>query len=95
MFESSTFIVGSIYRPPSDSEYFQMFYITLEKVWLKYRNVLVIGDLDADFTRNRGEIQSAMGKRLHNILQHFDYLVVNDQPTRITSTLLREAFLIS
>ena len=26
-----------------------------------------------------------MGKRLHNILQHFDYSVVNDQPTRITS----------
>ena len=26
-----------------------------------------------------------MGKRLHNILQHFDYSVVNDQSTRITS----------
>ena len=47
MFESSTFIVGSIYRPPSDSEFFQRVYITLERVWLKYRNVLVIGDLNA------------------------------------------------
>ena len=85
MFDLSAFIVGSIYRPPSDSEFFQRFYITLEKVWLKYKNVIVIGDLNADFTRNRGEIKSAMGKRLHSILQHFDYSVVNDQPTRITS----------
>ena len=85
MFESSAFIVGSIYRPRSDSEFFQRFYIMLEKVWLKYRNVIVIGDLNADFTRNSGEIKSAMGKRLHNILQHFDYSLVNDQPTRITS----------
>ena len=38
---------------------------------------MVIGDLNADFTRNRGEITSVMGKRLHNILQHFDYSVVN------------------
>ena len=85
MFDLSALIVGSIYRPPSDSEFFQRFYITLEKVWLKHRNVIVIGDLNADFTKNRGEVKSAMGKRLHNILQHFDYSVVNDQPTRITS----------
>jgi hypothetical protein len=34
----------------------------LEKVWLKYRNVILIGDLNADFTRNGGEITSTMGK---------------------------------
>ena len=64
MFDSSafivgsiyTFIVGSIYRPPSDSEFIQRFYITLERIWLKYGNVIVIGDLNADFTRNRCEI---------------------------------------
>ena len=39
MFESAAFIVGTICRPPSDSDFFESFCVTSEKVWLKYRNV--------------------------------------------------------
>ena len=85
MFEVAAFIVGTIYRPPSDTDFFESFYVTLEKVWLKYRNVIVIGDLNADFTKNGENIISATGKRLHRMLQHFDYFVANDEPTRITA----------
>jgi hypothetical protein len=56
-------------------------------MWSKFRNVLNIGDLNADITRSKkGEIVSIQGKKLLRTLQHFNYSVMNDQPTRVTAT---------
>ena len=84
---STSTILGTVYRPPSDYNFFISFYTVLEKVWSKFRNVLIIGDLNAYITRSKnGEIVSIQGKKLLRTLQHFNYSVMNDQPTRVTAT---------
>ena len=61
--------------------------MVLEKVWSKYRNVAIVGDLNTDITRSEsGEMVSTYGKKLLGTLQHFNYSVVNDQPARVTAT---------
>ena len=83
---STSTVLGAVYRPPSNSNFFDSFYTVLEKVWSKYRNVVIVGDLNADITRSEnGEIVSTHGKKLLGTLQHFNYSVVNDQPTRVTA----------
>ncbi len=84
---STSTVLGTVYRPPSDCNFFNSFYTVLEKVWTKFRNVLIVGDLNADITRSKdGEIVSIQGKKLLRTLQHFNYSVMNDQPTRVTAT---------
>ena len=59
----------------------------MEKVWSKFRNVLILGDLNADITPSKNcEVVSMQGKTLLGTLQHFNYFVMNDQPTRVTAT---------
>ena len=84
---STSTILGTVYRPPSDSNFYNIFHTVLEKVWSKFRNVLIVGDLNADITPSKnGEVVSMQGKRLLGTLQHFNYSVMNDRPTRVTAT---------
>ena len=89
---STVFIVGTIYRPPDDNEFFGHFRQMLERVWMKHRNVMIVGDFNCDFSRREGDIiLSTCGKRLHNLLIQFEYSVANNQSTRVTkdtSTLI-------
>ena len=84
---STAFVVGTIYRPPSDLTFFKSFQLMLEKVWLKHRNVVILGDFNCDFAARKfdGTLSSDYGKKLQSLLQQFDYTVVNNQPTRVTS----------
>lgn len=43
--DSRAFIVGTIYRPSDNYNFFETFHQTLEKLWLKYKNVFIVGDL--------------------------------------------------
>ena len=80
-------VLGTVFKPPSNSNVFDNFYTVLEKVWTKYRHVVIMGDLNADITRSEnGEIVSTHGKKLLRTLQLFNYSVVNYQPTRVTAT---------
>ena len=83
---STQFIIGTIYRPPSSIDFFNSFHKTLEKVWLRFTNVLIVGDLNCDYSQKVGNIvPSTFGNRLQTSLLQFNYSVVNDQPTRVTS----------
>ena len=83
---SSVFIVGTVYRPPSDSLFFDRFQVILEKLWIKRRNVVIIGPLNYDSPRlTDGSLSSTSGQKLHDFLSQFDYMVINDKPTRVTS----------
>ena len=46
---------------------------------------MIVGDLNSDLTTNAGMTSSNAGRKLHDVLQQFDYSVVNHQPTRVTS----------
>lgn len=50
-----------IYRPPCDnistfSSFFNHFFDTLEKVWLKYSHVVMVRDFNCDFVQREGDI---------------------------------------
>ena len=84
---STSTVLGTVYRPPSNSNFFNNFYTVLEKVWTKYRNVVLVGDLNADITRSvNGEIVSTHGKKLLRTLELFNYSVMNYQLTRVAAT---------
>ena len=93
MVNSSVFIIGAVYRPlSSDSLFFERFQDLLEKLWIKCHNVVIVGDLNCDSARSTdGSITSISGQKLQNLLLQFDYMVINDKPTRVTkdtSTLI-------
>ena len=91
-FDSTALVLGTIYRPPSNDDFFNHFLLSLEKAWLKHKNVLIVGDLNCDvFHRNSVSNLSSAGIKLLRLLDQVNFSVVNDQPTRVsvnTSTLI-------
>ena len=89
---STQFIIGTTYKPPSSVHFFNNFHKTLEKVWLRFTNVLIVGDFNCDYAQRVGNIvPSTFGGKLQSSLLQFNYSVINDQPTRVTgdsSTLI-------
>jgi hypothetical protein len=59
------FTLGVVYRPPADSTtFFENFDRNLEKVWLEYKEIVMVGDFNCDFTVNdNGTIVSALGNK--------------------------------
>jgi hypothetical protein len=59
----------------------------LELVWSKFKNVLIVGDLNADISRSvNNDVSSIPGKKLLRTLEHFNYSIMNDQPTGVTTS---------
>ena len=84
---TKAFIFGAIYRPPSDTSFYEQFDKVLEHVWVKYKNIVITGDFNCDLTQTEsGIITSPLGNRLFNSLAQFNFAVVNKQATRITNT---------
>ena len=54
--------------------------------------MVIVGDLNCDSAHSTdGSITSISGQKLQNLLLQFDYMVINDKPTRVTkdkSTLI-------
>ena len=65
MTNTKAFIVGMIYRPPSDTSLYENFDKVLEHVWLKYKNIVINCDLTQ---MESGIITSPLGNRLFNSL---------------------------
>ena len=77
---SQSFLVGCIYRPPQDVLFFESFRELMTNVWLKRRNIVLIGDFNCDLMANSG----VNGRRLKNIMQSFNLKNVINAPTRVT-----------
>ncbi|KAL9952413.1 hypothetical protein ACROYT_G039663 [Oculina patagonica] len=56
LIDSNAFVVGTIYRPPSDGAFYERFHEILEKVWMKYKNVVIVGDFNCDYAQRNGDI---------------------------------------
>jgi len=86
--DSNVFVVGMIYRPPSDDAFFDRFHV----MWLEHKNVVIVGDFNCDYAQQYGDlVTSTTGKKLQTSLLQFDYTMVNNEPTRVTqdsSTLI-------
>ena len=42
---SQQFILGCIYRPPDHSQFYEILYTTLERIWMKRKNILLMEGL--------------------------------------------------
>ena len=78
--KSGKFMICCVYRPPTNFEFWDDFSEVLDEVKINYTsNIIIIGDLNADFKTHNG-IKMLSMCRLYN-MEH----LIND-PTRITTT---------
>lgn len=63
--QSQTWLFAFMYRPPDSATFFDIFNNVLEKVCVKRKNIVSLGDFNSDFLfRGKTEEQIANGKRL-------------------------------
>ena len=74
-----------VYRPPDNCDFFTVFPRSLEKVWMKFTNIVLVGDFNCNLLKNsHGELPHD-GNRLTRIFQQFSMSNVIEGPTRVTS----------
>lgn len=65
---SQRLLVGTVYRPPKDMDFYDTFNNILDDLWTKRNNILLIGDFNSDLmTRNKND----QGKKLQFIVNIF------------------------
>ena len=85
--QSQTWLVACIYRPPDNGAFFDAFNKVLEKVWMKRKNILLLGDFNSDFLfRGKTKEQIANGKRLKRIFSAYGLKNIVKEATRISET---------
>lgn len=47
---SQSFLVGCIYRPPSDCSFFDDFRNQITEIWMKRKNIILVGDFNCDMS---------------------------------------------
>lgn len=82
----TSIMLGVVYRPSYVNEFFINFVQPLEKIWLKYQNIVVLGDFNCDIYSTSNVTSSHLGNKLINLLNQYNFKVHNDTPTRITSS---------
>ena len=79
--------MGVAYRRPGDGEFYDRLQELLEPLCLSRNNILILGDLKADFLFEKGTRKDmTQGKRLLKILNLLKLKNVINKPTRITET---------
>ena len=83
---SQSSLIGCLYRPPIDMTFFSSLQGLLNEIWVKRKNVVLIGDLNSNLlpASNQDQDLSLCGTKLQRILNIFGYLNVIKSPTRIT-----------
>ena len=62
--DSRDTMIGIIYRPPNqNSEFFTVFPRLLENVWLKFSNIVLLGDFNTNYFRANVETQRTKERR--------------------------------
>ena len=85
---SQSTLIGCLYRPPKDMTFFSSLQGLLNKIWVKRKNVVLIGDLNSNLppatNQDQDQDLSLCGTKLQGILNILGYLNVIKSPTRIT-----------
>ena len=83
---SQSFLIGCIYRPPQDSLFFNHFRNVLENIWLRRKNIILLGDFNSDMLKGSSKTESQYGKRLKRIISSFGLKNIMSCPSRVTLT---------
>lgn len=71
--------------PPNDSSFFEPFRDTIADIWLKRKNMILVGDLNCDMLHKPNNSESEYGKRLRRMLCSCGLKNIINSPTRITA----------
>ena len=84
---SQRLMIGTVYRPPDDSEFYSNFQTSLEKIWSERTNVLILGDLNSDLMLyGKPEEEKYLGRKLLKVLNNFNYKNIIKRPRRLTDS---------
>eukprot|EP00112_Aurelia_sp_Birch-Aquarium-sp1_P019753 Seg495.8 transcript_id=Seg495.8/GoldUCD/mRNA.D3Y31 product="hypothetical protein" protein_id=Seg495.8/GoldUCD/D3Y31 len=81
---SQKFLVGALYRPPTDMKLHDRFVNVLSKHWAKKKNIFLLGDFNSDLLTKNTNNQN--GRKLKRTLQAFDLKNIIKELTHIIST---------
>ena len=84
--KSSSVTIGSFYRPPDNTAFFEDIVIPIEKAWYKYKNLVLVGDFNVNFSKTAHGHELRLQEKLMSALVQFDCSVINKDFTRVTPT---------
>ena len=87
LLNSQRLLIGCLYRPPDDSSFFDKFDEILGKVQMTRKNLVIVGDFNADLSNaNSTATSNPMGKKLLATLYSHRCKNVISNPTRVTQS---------
>ena len=81
---SQRFLLGALYRPPTDFSFYGNLQNILSKIITKRKNIILIGDLNSDLLQRSNE--NHPGKRLKRSLHSYDLTNIMKEPTHTSDT---------
>lgn len=82
---SRSFLVGCVYRSPNDSSFFDSLRDLIANIWLKRKNIILVGDFNSDLLDKPNNSESENGKRLRRILCSCGLKNIINSLTRVTA----------
>ena len=83
--KSQKLLIGSIYRPPDSSSFLSTFASTMDRIWLRRSNIILLGDFNFNLLASHRDTNSKLPSwGFRQLLNKFNLKNVIDQPTRIT-----------
>lgn len=95
---SQRLLIGNVYRAPDNNEFYYDFKQTLDRIWLKRNNILVMGDFNSDLMKTKANnAVSHQGKHLKRIIESVGLTNIITEPIRIgkSSETLLDLILVS
>ena len=70
---SQKLLISVVYRPPMDTNFYVTLERQLENIWIKRKNIFIMGDLNSDLLKKRGDGKavSETGTKLLNVINKF------------------------
>ena len=85
MVASQRLLVASIYRPPDNTKFLNLFSSTMDRIWMKRTNIILLGDFNFNLLPKAQDTNSSIGK-FRQLLNKFNVKNVINKATRITDT---------
>ena len=86
---SRRLIVGTVYRPPDQANFYELISPVLEKIWATRSNILITGDLNSDLTPDH---ENDKGRKLSIILKKWRSQIDRGYVVRIIFINFQKAF---
>ena len=68
-----TILVGTIYWPTNqNNEFFSAFQKLIENIWIKFSNIILLGDFNTNLLRNKCGDTSYKRNKMKGILEQFN-----------------------